>query len=139
MSHLVPSDDTPDAISELRRLMLEVREMVVQIRHDQGDVRAGARAGSILIRNEQLIPLEDAVGLVWGKSVAADPMSRRAHTSILELFATKGLNGVVLETTVRSEKWHTSREAVERFTQLAFGRQPAATPRGRSTRRTKSD
>jgi hypothetical protein len=57
-----------------------------------------------------LIRLEDAVTLVWGKSAAAESESRWAHASILELFATQGLNGVILETVEKWKKWHTSRE-----------------------------
>jgi hypothetical protein len=110
--------------AELRRLVVEVREMLVQIRHDQGDTRAGAREGPLILGGEKLIRLEDAVGLVWGKTAAATPDSRRAHVGILELFATQGLNGVILETTVKWKKWHTSREAVERFMFRAFGRRP---------------
>jgi hypothetical protein len=79
----------------------------------------------LVIDQEKLICLEDAVTLVWGKSAAEKPESRRAHTGILEIFATSGLNGVVLETTLKRKKWHTSCEAVERFMARTFGtRQP---------------
>jgi hypothetical protein len=98
--------------------------MLVTIRHDQGDSRAGARTGPLILGREELIPLEGAVALVWGKSAAKKPESRQAHTSILELFATRGLDGVILETTVKWKKWYTSREAVERFMARTFGRGP---------------
>lgn len=113
-----------DPLTELRQLVVEVREMLVQIRHDQGDARAGARDGPLILGKEPLIRLEDAVALVWGSSAARTPEGRHAHAGILELFATKGLNGVVLETTVKRKRWHTSREAVERFMLRAFGRRP---------------
>jgi hypothetical protein len=117
------SGDTDD-LAELRQFVVEVREMLVQIRRDQGDLRAGSREGPLILGGEKLIHLEDAVALVWGKTAAAEPEDRRAHACILELFATQGLNGVILETIVKWKKWHTSREAVERFMLRAFGRRP---------------
>ncbi len=122
--------------SDLRQLVVEVREMLVQIRREQGDGRAGAREGPLILGGEKLIGLEDAVALVWGKSAAADAESRRVHASILELFATQGLNGVILETRMKSKKWHTSREAVERFMLRAFGRRPEHEPQPASVDRT---
>ena len=127
MSRTPTGDAGIDDLTELRRLVVEVREMLVKIRHDQGDVRAGARDGPLILGREELIPLEDAVALVWGKSAAKKPESRQAHTGILELFATKGLDGVILETTVKWKKWYTSREAVERFMLRAFGHPPSST------------
>lgn len=128
MSRVRSGDAIPDAQVELRRLVVEVREMLVQIRQNQGDVRAGAREGPLILGGEKLIRLEEAVALVWGKSAAAKPEGRRAHAGILELFATQGLNGVILETIVKWKKWHTSREAVERFMLRAFGRRPEHDP-----------
>lgn len=119
-----------EATAELRRFMVEVREMLVQLLHDKGDARAGARDGPLILGSETLIRLEDSVGLVWGASTARNPDSREAHVGILELFATKGLNGVILETTVHRKEWHTSREAVERFKSRAFGQEPQAPPSG---------
>jgi hypothetical protein len=124
MSKLPSADTGTGDQSDLRQLVVEVREMLVQIRRNQGDTRAGSREGPLVLGSEKLIRLEDAVSLVWGKSAAADAESRRVHAGILELFATEGLNGVILETRVKSKKWHTSREAVERFMLRAFGRQP---------------
>lgn len=96
---------------------------------DQSPFReAVAREGPLILGGEKLIRLEEAVALVWGKSAAAKPESRRAHAGILELFATQGLNGVILETTMKLKKWHTSREAVERFMLRAFGRRPEHDP-----------
>jgi hypothetical protein len=63
------------------------------------------------------------------------PESRRAHVGILELFATQGLNGVILETTVKGKKWRTSREAVERFMDRDFGRRPEPEPQDPAGRR----
>ena len=128
MSRPSPGDAGTGDQSDLRQLIVEVREMLVQIRQAQGDTRAGAREGPLILGDEKVIRLEDAVALVWGKSVAAGPQSRRAYAGILELFATQGLNGVVLETIVKWKKWHTSREAVERFMLRAFGRRPAHDP-----------
>jgi hypothetical protein len=75
------------------------------------------------IRPEDRIPLTEAVGMIWSRSVARNPESARQHAEILKLFAAEGINGVFLEKTVQGDEWFTSQEAVERFMNATFRRQ----------------
>jgi hypothetical protein len=93
----------------------EIREFLIELLQLQGKERAGARSGDVLFGNEKRIPLAEAVPLIWGKSAAKGKSSCDSHVGILKIWATKGLNGTVLETVVSGKRWMTSREAVKRF------------------------
>jgi hypothetical protein len=100
--------------------VVELRELVVELMHHQGLERAGARGGGILLSKEERIPLSDGVAMIWGRAAAKTTQGLATHTSILKLWATKGMNGVVLETEARGERWFTTREAVQRFKTVAL-------------------
>lgn len=109
------------SLHELTSSIWELRQMLVELLHRQGDDRAGARTGQLLFGKEKKIKLVEAVGMVWGRSAMRDPESRSAHEEILRRFATRGIDGIVLETVVSRNNWVTSLEAVERFcSQLGF-------------------
>lgn len=99
----------------IRKQLIEIRELLVELLHHHGHERAGSHYGALLTTKEKLIRLDQAIMFVWGKSVTKDKDSARIHTEILQRWATSGMNGVVLETSMRRGKWVTSREAVERF------------------------
>lgn len=111
---------------ELQRQLIELRELLVELMQHQGIGRAGARSGRLIWNREKKVPLSTAVELVWGKHAARKKESLEAHIGILELWATKGMNGIVLETTEISGKAVTSREAVRRFMDRALPTPPTS-------------
>lgn len=113
--------DVQSQLADIQRQLIELRELVIELLQHHGFERAGARGVQILRGGEEKIPLSDAVELVWGRSAAQTPESVENHTGILRLFATKGVNGAVLETEFSRGRWFTSREAVQRFMAQAFG------------------
>lgn len=115
---------TERQLDDLQWQITELRQLLVELMQHQGLDQAGTRGDPVQLGKETKIKLSEAVPLVWSKSAAKTPDSLRSHTEILKLFATQGLNGVVLETTVSGKNWYTSREAVSRFNEQAFVRQP---------------
>jgi hypothetical protein len=88
---------------------------VVELMQHQGLDRAGARGGPVLLGEEEKLALSEAVAMVWGRAAGRNPGSVETHAAVLKDWATRGLNGVVLETVVSRDKWYTSKQAVERF------------------------
>lgn len=111
-------------LDHLQWQVTELRRLLVELMLHHGLERAGSRGGPVLLGKEKKIKLSEAVPLVWSKSAAKSQESLHSHTEILKLWATLGMNGVVLETTVTGKTWYTSREAVSRFNEQAFGRRP---------------
>jgi hypothetical protein len=96
-------------------MVVDLRELVVELMAHQGIEWAGRRPGRISLNRERKIPLEEAAVLFWPSLAKADAAAREMQLGGLRLFATLGMCGVVLETEVRRGKLVTSREAVRRF------------------------
>jgi len=102
-------------LAALRDELHEIREMLLTLLQRQGVEWRDRPSPRLFSDDEQRIPLEDAVRMVWSRSAAKDAESLGIHTEFLMGWASHGLNGVVLETEVVGDKWFTSREAVKRF------------------------
>ena len=102
-------------LESIEERLIEMREMLVALLQQGGDERAGAKYGQLLFGQESLIPLSEAIGIVWGKTVTKDAESAQAHEEILKGWCTHGIGGIVLETTISRGHWMTSRKAVARF------------------------
>jgi hypothetical protein len=124
----VPHAPTPRAeageqaqIDDVKRQLNEIRLMLAEVLRRLTSLQSASGNGPI--PPEVRIPLDEAVGLVWGRTVTRAPESIRQHAEILKMFAAEGINGVFPETAVDGDEWFTSREAVERFMNATFRRQ----------------
>jgi hypothetical protein len=122
LNELTPVSAAADATAAQHAQLIEIRELLIDLLQKQGDERAGARLAPLAFSREKSVTMEQAAKLFWGKSVAKDAESLEVHVGFLKGWATKGLNGVVLETQLFHNKWVTSRQAVDRFKKGIFGR-----------------
>ena len=109
-----------DTSTVIQDRVVEIRELLIDLLQLQGNQRAGAKLAPLAFTDDVRISMTEAATRVRSKSIAKNRDSLECHVQILEQWATRGFNGIVLETEIVRDKCVTSREAVARFKEAAF-------------------